>query len=99
MFSVTCPAAARYYFVDADPVDVLAQAEAMVIGAGFEVAELYHPECDGVPSGSACSLNASLDPNDLQVNIHNRGESAGAGAEPGLTAVRITADTLLKGGN
>jgi hypothetical protein len=99
MFTGTCPAAARYYFVDADPADVLAQAEAMATAAGFEVDQVYFPECDGAPSGPACTLNASLDPNDLQVNIHNRGESAGAGAEPRLTAVRITADTLVKGGN
>jgi hypothetical protein len=85
--------------VDADPVDVLAQAEAMATAAGYEVDQAYYPDCDGVPSGPACSLNASLDSNDLQVNIHNRGESAGARAEAGLTAVRITADTVVKGGN
>jgi hypothetical protein len=85
-----CPAVSRWYFVDAAPVEVYAQAEQAVIGAGFHI-EQGRPECDGKPSGSACYLIAVRDgPIRLAVFIHNPGYDIDPGKGETLVMDRTT---------
>lgn len=88
----TCPSVTRFYYVGSQPLETYRDATAMLVAAGFHVDEEFHPTCESVSSGSACSFYASSDRAVVDVGVHYPGSGGGDGvvpADPGRTLVRL----------
>jgi hypothetical protein len=72
-----CPAVTRTYVVDADPRAALNQAEGFVEAAGFELAQELIPDCEGTPSGPACSVFSSRNNDRVLVSVFRSTSDAG----------------------
>ena len=90
----SCPRVARYFLVDGQPLDALADAKKILIAAGFEVQDEFGPQCDLPPGSAACVLVVVRGADLLQLSLFKPGvDTEGLGlAQPDRTLIRLVAE-------
>lgn len=88
----TCPGAGRWYALSGDVTAALMAAREMVERSGYTIDEVLYPDCDGPPSGSACTLFAAREGDRVSMSIFPPGRTTGLESPPEADViVKVTA--------